>query len=199
MNFGLTHLTPSLHRKLTTDITEFRTSFGLPINGAMVNGLSKEDDALHTSLAVEELNELATARNNVEIADAVVDTVYVLIGREVQVGEWLSEIEVMVDMLLAIADKNNIPFVKIWDIVHSSNMSKLCKDDEDFEKSKRYYSNLGVPVFGEKQPNGMIAIKSKENVSYVDTKGMAKNIKKGKVLKSVSYNDASDLITEMLV
>ena len=194
MIFKLNYLTPDIHKKLFSDITEFRTSFGLTINAPCSCGMSNDDDALHTSLFIEELSELVTSRSLADAADALIDSAYVLVGREVQLGEYIPEIEVIVDALIAVCSKNGIPFVKVWEIIHASNMSKLSKNVADFEETEGYYKRLGVPTVGEQQPNGMIAVKCSENTKYVDDKGVEKTIKKGKVLKSVNYTSADEQI-----
>lgn len=197
MIFRLNNLTADIHNKLFDDITEFRTSFGLPINSPRSGGMSGEDDALHTSLFIEELSEIVTSKTLAESADALIDSAYVLVGREVQLNEFIPEIEVILDALIAVSERNGIPFMKVWDIVHASNMSKLSKTEDDFVASKEFYRNLGVPVIGESQANGLIAIKCSENTTYVDAKGVEKSIKKGKVLKSISYHAADDDIAAL--
>ena len=190
MKIKLNNLTKELHWKLFSDVTEFRVCMGLPVLTEWSDGITEEDDALHTSLIIEELSELVTAGTLPDAADAIIDAVFVLVGREAQHGNYIPEIEVFVDVLIAVAMRNDIPFVKVWDIVFKSNMSKLCPDMNDYEKSKEYYLELGVAVVGEKQSNGKIAVKCLDDVTYVDAKGVEKSIKKGKLLKSVSYKKA---------
>ncbi|UKA05048.1 nucleoside triphosphate pyrophosphohydrolase family protein [Photobacterium damselae] len=199
MLFKLKYLTPKIHEKLFSDVTEFRTSFGLPINARCSGGMSSEDDELHTSLFIEEFSELVTAKDLAESADALIDACFVLVGRESQMQEYLPEVDVILDSFIAVAERNGIPFMQVWDIVHASNMSKLSQDDADFEASRDFYRKLGVPVVGEKQANGLIAIKCKENTTYVDEKGVEKSIKKGKVLKSINYKSADEDIKALFI
>jgi predicted HAD superfamily Cof-like phosphohydrolase len=98
----LTLLTQELYSKLYRDIHEFRTTFDLPVDSP--DTLDAKADTLHTSLISEELTELAEATDKIEQADAIVDSVYVLMGRLVhlgcnQVGERL-EISYLIDLLL---------------------------------------------------------------------------------------------------
>ncbi|GAL09912.1 hypothetical protein JCM19233_889 [Vibrio astriarenae] len=74
----LSKLTPEIFNHLYRDITEFRTTFDLPV--AQPSTLDDKADTLHTSLIIEELTELAEAPDKTERADAIVDSVYVLMG-----------------------------------------------------------------------------------------------------------------------
>jgi predicted HAD superfamily Cof-like phosphohydrolase len=84
-------------------VKEFRNAFGLSNN---VHDCDKE---LHEALVIEELEEMIQANNHVEIADAIIDQMYVLIGYACN---------------LQIEDK----LEALFDEVHRSNMSKLDKD-----------------------------------------------------------------------
>ncbi|MDN5370519.1 MAG: hypothetical protein PWP74_1827, partial [Shewanella sp.] len=109
----LTLLTQSLYDKLYRDIREFRITFDLPV--AVPDSLDDKQDQLHTSLISEELTELAEAKDKVEQADAIVDSVYVLMGRLVHLGatglEQRLEISYLVDLLLQVASNRGIDFV----------------------------------------------------------------------------------------
>lgn len=179
-------LTPELYTSLFEDIVDFREAFDLPISTP--DSFNESHDALHTSLAIEELNELASAQSKTDIADAVIDTVYVLIGRDVHIGTNTLNVY-LIELLLNIAERQGIDFKAGWDEVHSSNMSKLCPNEDDFNKTQEYYKGLGVNVYGTVKPNGMIAVKCAEDVTYM-AGGVQKSIKKDKVLKSISYAEA---------
>jgi predicted HAD superfamily Cof-like phosphohydrolase len=84
-------------------VKEFRYAFGLSNN---VHDCDKE---LHQALVTEELEEMIQANNHVEIADAIIDQMYLLIGYACN---------------LQIEDKLEAMFSE----VHRSNMSKLDKD-----------------------------------------------------------------------
>lgn len=66
----LTKLTQPIFDHLYRDITEFRTTFDLPVNDA--ESLDDAADTLHSSLAIEEMTELAEADSKVEQADAII-------------------------------------------------------------------------------------------------------------------------------
>ena len=198
MGIKLNSLSDSIHEKLFRDVTEFRESFGLTINNSTSDQISEEDDALHTSLMMEELEELVSANTLASAADAIVDIVYVCVGREVQYGGYINEMKVFINAFIGVAAMKGIPFIKAWDIVHSSNMSKLCCDTDEFLKSKKYYAGLGVDVEGQSQPNGMIAIKCTKRTIYADQKGFIKEIKSGKVLKSINYVSADAGIKSLI-
>mgnify|MGYP000269885887 FL=1 len=89
--------------KQVQQVKEFRTAFGLSNN---VHDCDKE---LHQALVTEELEEMIQANNHVEIADAIIDQMYLLIGYACN---------------LQIEDK----LEALFDEVHCSNMSKLDKD-----------------------------------------------------------------------
>jgi predicted HAD superfamily Cof-like phosphohydrolase len=81
-------------------VREFRKAFGLSTSVHDCN------DELHRDLVYEEFNEMQVANNNVEIADAIIDQMYLLIGYAIN---------------LQIEDK----LEALFDEVHRSNMSKL--------------------------------------------------------------------------
>jgi predicted HAD superfamily Cof-like phosphohydrolase len=81
-------------------VREFRKAFNLSTSVHDCNG------ELHCELVDEELNEMMRAKNNIEIADAIIDQMYLLIGYAIN---------------LQIEDK----LEALFDEVHRSNMSKL--------------------------------------------------------------------------
>ncbi|MGF1682415.1 nucleoside triphosphate pyrophosphohydrolase family protein [Photobacterium minamisatsumaniensis] len=180
-------LDQALFDHLYRDIHEFRSTFDLDIESPST--LNEQADALHTSLAVEELTELAEADSLVEQADAIVDSVYVLMGRLVHLGDSKVEanigISYLVDLLLQVAQRLNIDFVTCWDEVHSSNMSKVCRNEQELEETQAYYAKQGVEIVGSKKGEFIIAKCAKD----VDLNG--KLIRQGKVLKSVYYRPAN--------
>ncbi|KDM91118.1 nucleoside triphosphate pyrophosphohydrolase family protein [Photobacterium galatheae] len=185
----LTVLDQALFDHLYRDIREFRTTFDLDIE--CPSTLNEQMDQLHTSLAVEELTELAEADSLVEQADAIVDSVYVLMGRLVHLGHAQLEdnlgVSYMIDLLLQIAQRLNIDFVPCWDEVHASNMSKVCRNEQEFSETQAFYAQQGVEITGSQKGDYIIA-KCAKDVELED-----KVIRKGKVLKSVYYRPA-DLV-----
>ncbi|MBO2563630.1 nucleoside triphosphate pyrophosphohydrolase family protein [Shewanella algae] len=183
----LTLLTQELYSKLYRDIQEFRATFDLPVNSP--DTLDANADTLHTSLISEELTELAEAGDKVEQADAIVDSVYVLMGRLVhlgctQVGERL-EISYLIDLLLQVAANKAIDFEPCWDEVHASNMSKVCRNEQELADTVAHYAKQGVEIVGSRQGDFLIAKCAK------DVEMTGKTVRQGKVLKSVYYRPAN--------
>lgn len=182
----LSALDQPLYDHLYRDIREFRATFDLPIEDEST--LDDKADTLHTSLAIEELTELAEADSRVEQADAIVDSVYVLMGRLVHLGATQLtdrvEISYVIDLLLHVAKNREIDFVTCWDEVHSSNMSKVCRNEKELTETIAFYSKQGVEIVGSTKGDFIIAKCAKD----VDMAG--KIVRQGKVLKSVYYRPA---------
>ncbi|UGA56247.1 nucleoside triphosphate pyrophosphohydrolase family protein [Vibrio sp. VB16] len=182
----LTKLTQPIYDHIYRDINEFRATFDLPVNDKA--SMSDTLDTLHSSLIIEELTELAEADSKIEQADAIVDSVYVLMGRLVhlgntQVGDNLA-ISYFIDVLLNAATNLKIDFIPCWDEVHSSNMSKVCKDQAEYLETETFYANQGIALMAVEKGHYVIAKCAEDFVSD------AKTIRKGKVLKSVNYRPA---------
>ena len=182
----LSALDQPLYDHLYRDIREFRATFDLPIEDEST--LDDKADTLHTSLAIEELTELAEADSRVEQADAIVDSVYVLMGRLVHLGATQLtdrvEISYVIDLLLHVAKNREIDFVTCWDEVHSSNMSKVCRNEQELAETVAFYAEQGVEIVGSTKGDFIIAKCAKD----VDMAG--KVVRQGKVLKSVFYRPA---------
>ncbi|WP_434930582.1 nucleoside triphosphate pyrophosphohydrolase family protein [Shewanella sp. HL-SH4] len=182
----LSQLTQPIFDHLYHDIFEFRSTFDLPV--ADESSLDSKADTLHTSLIIEELTELAEADCKVEQADAIVDSVYVLMGRLVhlgasQVSDRL-EISYLIDLLLNVAKNREIDFIKCWDEVHSSNMSKVCRNQQELDETIAHYAKQGVEIVGSQKGEFLIAKCAK------DVEMAGKTVRQGKVLKSVYYRPA---------
>lgn len=182
----LTLLSEQLFQHLYRDITEFRTTFDLPV--ADLSSLDDKADTLHTSLAIEELTELAEADCKTEQADAIVDTIYVLMGRLVHRGDHSVHsnlgISYLIELLLHVAKNRDIDFLPCWDEVHSSNMSKVCRNQQEFAETQAFYAKQGVELDAIQQGEYIIAKCAK------DVEMQGKTVRKGKVLKSVYYRPA---------
>lgn len=183
---NLSQLTQEIFNHLYKDIEEFRGTFDLPV--ASPESLDEKADTLHTSLAIEELTELAEADCKTEQADAIVDTVYVLMGRLVHLGHSKVEdnlaISYLIDLLLNVAKNRAIDFLPCWDEVHSSNMSKVCRNEQEFADTEAHYAKQNIKLTAVQKGDYIIA-KCAEDV--VD---QGKTIRQGKVLKSVYYRPA---------
>ncbi|WP_394129512.1 nucleoside triphosphate pyrophosphohydrolase family protein [Shewanella maritima] len=182
----LSQLNQPIFDHLFRDIHEFRTTFDLPVNSP--NTLDSQADTLHTSLIIEEMTELAEADCRVEQADAIVDSVYVLMGRLVHLGASKVEdnlvISYLIDLMLNVAKNREIDFIRCWDEVHSSNMSKVCRNQQELDETIAAYAKQGVEIVGSVKGDFLIA-KCAQDVEMA-----GKVVRKGKVLKSVYYRPA---------
>ncbi|MGF1844323.1 nucleoside triphosphate pyrophosphohydrolase family protein [Vibrio clamense] len=182
----LSQLTSDIFQHLYRDIEEFRSTFDLPV--ADPASLDSKADTLHTSLAIEELTELAEADCKTEQADAIVDSVYVLMGRLVHLGNDKIEdniaINYLIDLLLNVAKNRAIEFVACWDEVHSSNMSKVCRNETEYQETEAFYAQQGIKLMAVQKGDYIIAKCAEDFVSE------GKTIRQGKVLKSVYYRPA---------
>ncbi|MDP5147250.1 nucleoside triphosphate pyrophosphohydrolase family protein [Shewanella sp. ULN5] len=182
----LSQLTQPIYDHLYRDILEFRSTFDLPV--ADESSLDAQADALHTSLIIEEMTELAEADSRIEQADAIVDSVYVLMGRLVHLGATQVvdrlEISYLIDLLLNVAKNRQIDFIRCWDEVHSSNMSKVCRNEQELNETIAHYAKQGVEIVGSTKGEFIIAKCAK------DVEMAGKVVRQGKVLKSVYYRPA---------
>ncbi|WP_022942777.1 nucleoside triphosphate pyrophosphohydrolase family protein [Psychromonas hadalis] len=182
----LSLLTQSIFDHLYSDIKQFRETFDLPCDDA--GSLDEKADMLHSSLIIEELTELAEAPCKIEQADAIVDSVYVLMGRLVHLGNnKVSDniaISYLIDLFLNVAKHRNINFLPCWDEVHSSNMSKVCRNQAEYVETQAFYAKQGVELVDSIKGNFVIAKCAK------DVQMQGKIVRQGKVLKSVYYRPA---------
>lgn len=182
----LSQLTQTIFDHLYNDIQQFRETFDLPCNQAQ--SLDEKADLLHTSLIIEELTELAEADSKIEQADAIVDSIYVLMGRLVHLGNnKVSDnlaISYLIDLFLNVAKQRDINFIPCWDEVHSSNMSKVCRNQSEYQETQAFYAKQGVEVTDSIKGDFIIAKCAK------DVQMQGKIVRQGKVLKSVYYRPA---------
>ena len=114
-------------------VAEFHKTFNAPILEHPTIP-TKERCELRVSLLQEELNELQEAIENndlVEIADALCDLQYVLSGAVLEFG---------------LGEK----FVKLFNEVQRSNMSKACDDEQQAIETVAFYKEKGVEAYYEK-------------------------------------------------
>ena len=182
----LSQLTQPIYDHIYRDICEFRSTFDLPVN--QPDSLTESADTLHSSLIIEEMTELAQADSKVEQADAIVDSVYVLMGRLVHLGQTKIEdnlsISYLIDILLNAANNLNINFIDCWNEIHSSNMSKVCRNLVEYLETEEFYAKEGLKLRGVKKGGYIIAKCHEDFVSD------NKTIREGKVMKSVHYRPA---------
>ena len=114
-------------------VAEFHKTFNAPILEHPTIP-TKERCELRVSLLQEELNELQEAIENndlVEIADALCDLQYVLSGAVLEFG---------------LGEK----FVKLFNEVQRSNMSKAGDDEQQAIETVAFYKEKGVEAYYEK-------------------------------------------------
>lgn len=177
-----------LYTKFYNDIVELRNTFLLPIN---VGQLTAEEKTHHDNIFRSEFRELCKADSAILTLDGLVDVVVTLMGRCVHQGmrpiHMLMELQpgpaFLMDECIQTAIDLKMDFELAWDEIQRSNLSKVCPDEADFKKTEAAYKKLGVAVYGEKTPKGIV-VKSLESVIGKD----GNDYPKGKFLKSVSYS-----------
>lgn len=184
-------ISPSQFDKFYKDIIELRNEFLLPVNAEYE---PTKDDTLHEGLYLSEMVELAIADTDVKRLDALVDGCYVVFGKLVHLGLRSTSLATnhastdfnKIEALLFINSKLYTfeQFEQAWDIIHQSNLSKLCKNEADKKATLDYYKELKVPCKAYKTPNGWIIKATKESKIGSDI------IPVGKFLKNVNYTKA---------
>lgn len=144
-------------------IKEFNKAFGITTNlypnHEIFNDVKLVDYRM--SLINEEIEELKEAVRNkdfIEVIDALADIEYVILGFYTALG---------------------INGDKAFDIVHNSNMSKLCKTLDEAEKTVEYYKNNNDKY---DSPTYRLSDDKKNYIVY--------NKNTRKILKSIEYNPA---------
>ncbi len=144
-------------------VVDFNQSFGIPTYDTPQTNIFTENPklvALRLSLIIEEVNELKEAIENhdfTEVIDALGDIKYVVDGAAASFG---------------------IDLDKAFNLIHKSNMSKLCKTEEEAQETVKWYllndnNRYDTPSYR----------KSEDGKNYVIF-----NESTGKVLKSINYN-----------
>ena len=113
--------------KQITDIREFQSKIAEVEEGNLLKNPTEDKIKLRNALLREEVEELEEALwgiNEVEILDAGVDILYILLGTMHEAG---------------LLDK----FEKAWDLVHTNNMSKL---DENGKVHKNEHGKVIKPA-----------------------------------------------------
>lgn len=181
-------LTPDTYAKLYQDIVELRKTFLLPVGKHAP--LDQEELTLHEKVFRSEFRELCLADSPIMVLDGLVDGVVTLMGRIVHLGYRGYNLFVLeapgekffINELIRMADLLGFNFEGGWDEIHASNLSKVCKTQQDLKKTQVYYNKLGVKTYAEETGGGWV-VKVAED--FTDTEG--NNYPKGKFLKSVSY------------
>ncbi len=148
-------------------VLEFNKAFGVETHFNQNKNIFNDNLKLlnyRMSLIEEEVSELRDAIKNkdfVEIIDALADIEYVVLGAYTALG---------------------IDADSAFDIVHHSNMSKLCKSKEEAEETVKYYRE-NVDKLGYDSPNYRL---SDDGIHYV-----VYNESTSKILKSINYTPAN--------
>lgn len=203
---GVLSLTPELFSDLYNDIKDFRELFRLPV----AIGLTETTKKLHEDLYAEEFFELVLARTKVDAIDAIVDQVYVMMGRVVNAGsddyEGFRKEESnlfffkQLDLLLRASAVLKFDFCEAWNIVHASNLSKVCVGARALEATyEKYVGRLQIEIHHEPvEPTLLQRIFGSASEAWVvkaskDCHDEELNFyPRGKVLKSAEYT-AADL------
>jgi NTP pyrophosphatase (non-canonical NTP hydrolase) len=165
----LIHLTFCFTMSQKTDfqcVTEFNSTFGVPIFSEPQHDIFEKNPSLvelRLSLIREEVKELEVAVKNhdlVETLDALADIIYVVQG---------------------MASSFGLDLDKAFDIVHRSNMSKVCETEDEAKETVEYYKK-NMDTLGYDSPDYRSSANGKYYVVY--------NKSTGKVLKSINYTPA---------
>lgn len=188
-------LNQDLYSRLYDDVAAFRILFGLPVE-QFETELSESHEALHQSLLEEEFFEVVEADTMAEKLGELVDTIYVLVGAEVQLGNaniqditnWRRAI---IELCLTMVERLKYPFLPFWERIHLANMNKACRTHEEVDATINHYRSLGVPTEVLEQGGRWVVLCAE---TCVTTDG--KPIKAGKALKNVywSKHDFYDLL-----
>lgn len=152
-------------------VYEFNKLFGIHTQDTPFQNIFTENPDLlkyRLSLIEEECKELqdASRENNfTEIVDALSDILYVVYGMGVSLG---------------------VDLDKSFNIVHDSNMSKMCKTEDEAQRTVEWYKENMLVLY--KDPQYRKSDDGKHWVVY--------NAETGKILKSILYTPAN--FTEML-
>ena len=150
-------------------VVEFNDGFGVPVSDSIQTNIFKENPnlvRLRLELISEEFKELIDATKEhdmVETIDALADILYVVYGAGASFG---------------------IDLNRAFDIVHRSNMSKLCMTEEDAIETVRIYK--------EKYENGNSPYDSPTYRRSKNSKyWVVYNESTGKILKNYKYTPAN--------
>ena len=142
-------------------VIEFNKAFEIEVNNypqSNIYDTNPKLTKLRIDLIKEEVDELIAAvkeKNFTETIDALADILYVVYGAGASFGIDLNE---------------------ALDIVHKSNMSKLCKTEEEAKKTVKWYKEHS------KKYDTPSYKKSKNNEYWI-----IYNKSTGKILKSINY------------
>ena len=151
-------------------VREFRNLLGI-----------KQREAVHAALYQEESSELDTAKTLALRADGFADCVVVMAGWCIDHPEKMQDWPRFIDDMKQRAWSYGIRLSAAFDIVHKSNMTKICTADEIDDTYYKYFG-MGVEVEFTEVSDGLFACYSAKNHT-----GDLSDFIQGKLLKSVSY------------
>lgn len=150
-------------------VVEFNKTFGVPVYDTPQYDIFDKNPKLveyRLSLIdeeVKELHEAVEAKDIIETVDALADIIYVVQG---------------------MASSFGLDLDRAFDIVHKSNMSKLCKTEQEAKDTVAYYQ-MNSEKLGYDSPDYRLSADGKYYVVY--------NKSTEKVLKSINYTPAKFL------
>ncbi len=150
-------------------VVDFNKTFGVTVHETPQQDVYTKDPKLvdlRLKLIVEEVEELQEAIKNhdmKETIDALSDILYVVYGAGASFG---------------------IDLNKTFDMVHESNMSKVCKNEEEANATVQWYKD-NSDSYNKKNP-----AQAPVDPSWriINEKYVVYNRLTGKVLKSINYN-----------
>jgi predicted HAD superfamily Cof-like phosphohydrolase len=148
-----------------TKVREFNEAFGLDVPSVPQVGIFRENPKLvelKEALIVEEVEELRQAirdEHMIEVADALGDILYVVYGAGIAFGLDMDE---------------------IFSLIHDSNMSKLCNDEDEAKDTVLWYKE-------KYENNESIYDSPAYRYDAKSAKFVVYNERTGKVLKSINY------------
>ena len=150
-------------------VVDFNKTFGVTVHDNPQQNIFIEDPKLvdlRMKLIIEEVEELKEAVNNhdmKETIDALSDILYVVYGAGASFG---------------------IDLDKTFDMVHESNMSKVCKNEDEADKTVQWYKD-NSESYNKKNP-AQAPVDPAWRI--INGKYVVYNKLTCKVLKSVNYN-----------
>lgn len=125
-----------------SDVLEFRTAMHLQSGGVV----SADDLELHNALVLEEMVELVEADTLVDQLDAIIDILYVQVGKLIHYSVKNIEHDSLIALMVSAGNALNMPMQAAWDAVHESNMTKLVKSEQDYHDTVVAYKLQGTTV-----------------------------------------------------
>lgn len=160
-------------------VVDFNKTFGVTVHETPQMDIYTKDPKLvdlRLKLIVEEVEELQDAIKNhdmKETIDALSDILYVVYGAGASFG---------------------IDLDRTFDMVHKSNMSKVCKNEEEADATVQWYKD-NSESYNKKNP-AQAPVDPAWRI--INSKHVVYNRLTGKVLKSINYNavDFTEYLSE---